>query len=70
MDESRILRLRLLQRFEQLAQSLADNDPSAERDARTYLARIVSRGSIGVLAQVYRGIVLGMDDTADWSPMT
>jgi hypothetical protein len=55
-------RLRLLARMEQLSAALASADPAAESEARTILARICLDGSVLILADVFRGIVLAWDE--------
>jgi len=64
MDERTALaqRVRLFSQFEQLQTGLRYGDADAEMEARRLLARVVSRGSCDLLAQVFRGIVLAWDE--------
>jgi hypothetical protein len=67
MDQLNRTRLRLLHFLEQLAAGLDGGEPRAEQEARIILARVVSRGSADILAQVFRGIIREWDsEQADW----
>ena len=62
MDNPRHTHLRLCAQLEQLAAGLREYDPTAERTARSILARVATRGSCAILTQVFAGIVQTMDD--------
>ncbi len=67
MDSDTVLRMRLLQRTEQLQAALAAGDKAAETEAREILRRVQTKGSCALLDQVYRGIILAWDEEqAEW----
>ena len=67
MSSDEVVRLRLLQRFEQLTAGLTAGDRSADEEARSILRRVLVRGSTALLAQVFLGIMLSCDDEqAEW----
>jgi len=62
LETARRKRLKLLHWLEQLSAALFAGEEEAERDARIVLARIAVKGSVEILAQVFRGIVLSRDE--------
>jgi len=62
LETARRERLKLLHWLEQLSAALFAGEKEAEQNARIVLARIAVKGSVEILAQVFRGIVLSRDE--------
>jgi len=62
LETARRERLKLLHWLEQLSAALFAGEKEAEQTARIVLARIAVKGSVEILAQVFRGIVLSRDE--------
>ena len=65
MRDDEKTRLRLLHQFEQMQSGLSARESSAEYATRVLLAKVSTRGSTPLLAQVMRGIILVWDEVAE-----
>jgi hypothetical protein len=62
MDEDDARLMQLLNRLEQVQAGLADGDKTAEAEAREILRRIQTKATCGILAHVFRGLILAWDE--------